>query len=241
MSPFYFIKPGDESHGTALSARLPQSCLPYSRSGLTVLPAHPDRRLWRPRSPAHRCECCTFTETGLSQQKVLPGTKPERTHIRVTTFLYRQLALPASRSVRQHFSACNVRRYVTAYWMTSDKAMFGVKLGDVFKVSFPCTSHQPVAFCMIHSLLLLPVKACCCFNYWYYRQVGPDLSTFVFIKDKDQPVPFAKPCLMALSVASRLIFVQIRARTLFYAECAHLCGRDSPILHRMAELLKKFI
>jgi hypothetical protein len=34
-----------------------------------------------------------------------------------------------------------------------------VKLGDVFEISFPCTSHRPVAFCPFRLFLLLPVKA----------------------------------------------------------------------------------
>jgi hypothetical protein len=36
---------------------------------------------------------------------------------------------------------------------------FGAKLRDVFVISFACTSHQPVAFCMIRLSVLVPVTA----------------------------------------------------------------------------------
>ena len=48
-----------------------------------------------------------------------------------------------------------IRKTVNCYM----KYNFGVKLKDVFVISFPCTSHQPVAFCLFHLFLLLPVKA----------------------------------------------------------------------------------
>ena len=42
--------------------------------------------------------------------------KKDEEKTRVTTFVRRQFTLSASSSVRQHSGACNVRRYVTAYY-----------------------------------------------------------------------------------------------------------------------------
>jgi len=37
--------------------------------------------------------------------------------------------------------------------------LFGAKLKDVFTCGFPCASHQPAAFCMLHPMLLLLITA----------------------------------------------------------------------------------
>lgn len=37
--------------------------------------------------------------------------------------------------------------------------MFGARLEEVFKISFPGASHQPAAFCLFRLSLLVPVIA----------------------------------------------------------------------------------
>ena len=56
-----------------------------------------------------------FLGKAQDKEKPRPYKRTRLIKTRDTTFFHRQLTLPTSRSVRQHFGACNVRYYVAAY------------------------------------------------------------------------------------------------------------------------------
>ena len=86
--------------------------------------------------------------------------KDEGGSSRVTTLIRGLLTQSASMSLRQDSSLYNVRHSVAAYL----EKPLGAKLRDVFHICFPRTSHQPVAFCLFHTHVLVPITACNCFN-----------------------------------------------------------------------------
>ena len=55
-------------------------------------------------------------QQGLSYEIKNPRPEKDEDKTRVTTFVCKQFALPASASVYQHSGADNVHHYVTAYW-----------------------------------------------------------------------------------------------------------------------------
>lgn len=113
--------------------------------------------------------CAYVSTTGYFLcNKKAPSYEKDEAYTRVTTFVHKRLAPSISASVRQHSGTDNVRHSVAAYWnmrlavkYRKRHAMFGARLGDVFKLRFLRASHQPAAFCSFRLILLLPVKAFC--------------------------------------------------------------------------------
>ena len=73
-----------------------------------------------------------------------------RDNSRVTTFFYNLLAQITLVSTDSMLYSPAITGRSCHSLLRKQFSLFGVQLQEVFEISFPCTSHQPVTFCQFH-------------------------------------------------------------------------------------------